>query len=71
MFCPRCGSNQSEELKFCKVCGANLHAVRQAVDSREPEGKFDWGTWIGDLKRSGEEARAKSSLSVTQVSRRR
>ncbi len=32
MFCPRCGSTQSDELKFCKSCGANLHAVRRAVD---------------------------------------
>ena len=43
MFCPRCGSSQSEELKFCKSCGANLYAVRQAVDTRETEKKFDWG----------------------------
>jgi hypothetical protein len=62
MFCPRCGSNQSEELKYCKVCGANLYAVRQAVDARETEGKFDWGTWIGDLKRSGEEAQRKVEI---------
>lgn len=57
MFCPRCGSNQSEELKFCKICGANLHAVRQAVDSRKPEGTFDWSkTWVADMTLSGEEA---------------
>ncbi|HEV7747560.1 MAG TPA: hypothetical protein VGO56_21355 [Pyrinomonadaceae bacterium] len=63
MFCPRCGSSQSEELKFCKVCGANLYAVRQAVDARETEGKFNWSTWITDLKLSGEEAqRRKAAL---------
>lgn len=63
MFCPRCGSSQSEELKFCKVCGANLSAVRQAVDSRETEGKFNWSTWIADLKVTGEEAqRRKAAL---------
>lgn len=33
MFCPRCGSTQSDELKFCKSCGANLHAVRKVVDA--------------------------------------
>jgi len=42
MFCPRCGSNQSEELKFCKACGANLSAVRKAVDTRESDEKFNW-----------------------------
>jgi len=41
MFCPRCGVNQSEELKFCKSCGANLYAVRQVVDSRETDEKAD------------------------------
>ena len=61
MFCPRCGSNQSEELKFCKVCGANLNAVRQAVDARETEGKFDWSNWIADLRLSGEEAQRRKA----------
>ena len=57
MFCPRCGSTQSDELKFCKACGANLYAVRQVVDNREPEKKFDWGnTWVADMLMSGEEA---------------
>ena len=41
MFCPRCGSNQSDDLKFCKVCGANLGAVRQAVEIRETGEKID------------------------------
>jgi hypothetical protein len=37
MFCPRCGFTQDEELKFCKSCGANLYAVRQAIDTRETD----------------------------------
>ena len=57
MFCPRCGSNQSEELKFCTVCGANLSAVRQAVEARPTGGKIDWSkTWVADMLLSGEEA---------------
>lgn len=57
MFCPRCGSNQSEGLKFCKVCGANLYAVRQVVDSRDTNEKFNWGkTWLAEMFMSGEEA---------------
>ena len=31
MFCPRCGSNQSEELKFCKLCGGLAEIVKQAA----------------------------------------
>ena len=50
MFCPQCGSQQSEELKFCKQCGANLNAVRQAVTTRDPGEKFDWSkTWVAEM----------------------
>jgi hypothetical protein len=58
MFCPKCGSTQDEELRFCKLCGANLFAVRQVVDNREPEDKFDWSkTWVAEMFRSSEETR--------------
>ena len=50
MFCPRCASEQSDELKFCKSCGANLYAVRQALTAREPDQAFDWSkTWVADM----------------------
>jgi len=56
MFCPQCGITQNEELKFCKSCGANLHAVRQAVTARETEEKFDWNkTWVAEMLLSSEE----------------
>lgn len=51
MFCPQCGANQSEELKFCNLCGANLRAVRQAVATRDTtDDKFDWSkTWVAEM----------------------
>jgi hypothetical protein len=50
MFCPRCATNQSEELKFCKSCGANLSAVRQVLEGRETAEKFDWNrTWVTEM----------------------
>jgi hypothetical protein len=51
MFCPQCGSTQSEELKFCKSCGANLQAVRLAVvASPESDEKFNWSrTWVAEM----------------------
>jgi hypothetical protein len=56
MFCPQCGANQSEELKFCNLCGANLQAVRQAVATRETGEKFDWSkTWVAEMFLSEEE----------------
>lgn len=56
MFCPRCGSTQSDDIRFCKACGANLGAVRRAVDSKG-SGKFDWKeTWISEMMLPSEEA---------------
>ena len=57
MFCPRCGSNQEADLKFCKVCGANLFAVRQVVDQRQTDEKINWNkTWVAEMFASSEEA---------------
>ena len=56
MFCPQCGSNQSDELKFCKSCGTNMESVRTAVVTRDAGGKFDWNkTWIAEMMLSHEE----------------
>ena len=58
MFCPRCGSNQSEELKFCTVCGANLYAVRQVVDTREVAEKIDHSKpWFAEMALSDAESK--------------
>ena len=55
MLCPRCSSNQSEDIKFCTFCGANLQAVREALDA--PEKKFDWSnTWVAEMFMSGQAA---------------
>jgi hypothetical protein len=55
MLCPRCGSNQSDEVKFCKSCGANLQAVRDVLAGREIGNKFEWGdTWVAEMFRSGQ-----------------
>ena len=64
MFCPRCGTSQSEELKFCKSCGANLSAVRQAVEGREAMEPFDWSrTWVTEMFLSaGERKRRNEQL---------
>ena len=56
MFCPQCGSTQGDDVKFCKSCGANLFAVRQAVATRETGEKFDWTkTWVAEMMLSGGE----------------
>src|SRR6266576_3677002 len=64
MFCPRCGSSQSDELRFCKVCGANLSAVRQVVDHPEAAEKVDWGkNWVAEVVHTqGESKRRKEEI---------
>jgi hypothetical protein len=55
MFCPQCGSTQSDELRFCKSCGANLQALRQVMASRETDEKFDWNkTWLAEMFQSSD-----------------
>jgi zinc ribbon protein len=57
MLCPRCGTNQSDEMKFCKVCGANLEAVRQALTNPEAMKRFDSSdAWLAEMFRSGQAA---------------
>ena len=36
MYCPKCGSNQSEGKRFCTVCGTNLQIVTQALSGQLP-----------------------------------
>lgn len=61
MFCPQCGSTQSDELKFCKSCGANLQAVRLAAASREDADKFDWSkTWVAEMFMSESERKRRN-----------
>ena len=56
MFCPQCGITQSDELKFCKSCGANLYAVRQVITARETGEEFDWSkSWIAEMFLSHDE----------------
>ncbi len=55
MFCPGCGFQVSDDLKFCKQCGANLRGAREAMTSSSTEEKPEWNkTWREPLQ---EEAR--------------
>lgn len=54
MFCPRCGNQTSDEIKFCKQCGANLRGVQEALTARGD--RFDWSkTWVADMFLTEEE----------------
>jgi hypothetical protein len=50
MFCPGCGFQVTDDLKFCRQCGSNLHGVREAMTSRSTREKFDWSkTWWAEI----------------------
>jgi hypothetical protein len=52
-------------MKFCNLCGANLSAVRQVVDTRETGEtgeKFDWNkTWMAEMFRSEDERKRRKA----------
>jgi hypothetical protein len=55
MLCPRCGSNQNDEIKFCTSCGANLQAVREALDAPGSGKHFDSAnSWMAEMFKSGQ-----------------
>jgi hypothetical protein len=57
MICPRCASNQGDDIKFCTSCGANLQAVREVLQPPDPAGKFNWNnTWVAEMFMSGQAA---------------
>jgi predicted phage tail protein len=62
MFCPGCGIQVSDDLKFCKQCGVNLRSAREAITASSTdstEEKFDLSkTWMEFLP---EEARKRLS----------
>ena len=56
MFCPGCGIQATDDLKFCRQCGANLHGAREGMMSRSTGEKFDWSkTWVADMFLSEDE----------------
>jgi hypothetical protein len=41
MFCPQCGTESPADLKFCRVCGANLRVIGKAVTLSEAIARSD------------------------------
>jgi len=38
VFCPGCGSENQDDLKFCTRCGTNLGVVADALEGKHPSG---------------------------------
>lgn len=65
MFCPGCGIQITEEIKFCKNCGANLRGVREAMMARGEQ--FDWSkTWVAEMFMTEEERERRRGVTPEQ-----
>jgi len=63
MFCPGCGIRVTDDLKFCRQCGANLRGVQEAMVSRTAGDKFDWSkTWVAEMFMSREESERRKGV---------
>ncbi len=51
MLCPRCSSNQSDDVKYCTFCGANLQAVREVMGLKDDQ-KSDGAQWWAEMFQS-------------------
>ena len=62
MFCPQCGNQANDEVKFCRKCGANLKGVQEAMTGRSAKG-FDWEkTWVKEMLMSQEERERRQGI---------
>jgi hypothetical protein len=67
MFCPECGIQASNELKFCRQCGVNLHGAREGMMSRSTGGKFDWSkTWVAEMFLTEEERERRRGVTAEE-----
>src|SRR5262245_33818432 len=50
MFCPGCGYQTSDDLKFCRQCGAKLRGVREALASASVDEQHNWSdSWAANI----------------------
>ena len=47
MFCPKCAAQNLDGASFCRVCGANISLVPQALTGQLPQALEDEGSKIG------------------------
>ena len=61
MFCPNCATQTTDEVKFCRKCGANLRGVQEAMTGRNKA--IDWDkTWVKEMLMSQEERERRQGI---------
>jgi zinc-ribbon domain len=54
MFCPKCAAQNVEGASFCRVCGANISLIPQALSGQLPQARPDYDIDFGrSRKRRG------------------
>jgi hypothetical protein len=67
MFCPGCGLQVNDDLRFCRQCGANLHGAREGMTSRPTGERFDWSkTWVADMFLTEEERERRRGVTAEE-----
>jgi len=65
IYCPECATQATDDVKYCKKCGTSLRGL-EALQSRNPDGQFDWSrTWVADMLRTEDErARRRAAMDI-------
>jgi hypothetical protein len=62
MFCPKCAAQNLDGASFCRVCGANISLVPQALSGQLQQANND-----ADLDRSGRRRKRRSEPGIEQA----
>ncbi|QQS41544.1 MAG: zinc ribbon domain-containing protein [Acidobacteriota bacterium] len=63
MFCPKCGTENPEEGKFCRKCGTDLSGVSRAIGNETHTGLDLMGVGYGDEINTGADGSSSGSWS--------
>src|SRR5437762_7713904 len=62
MFCPNCATQTTDDVKFCRKCGANLRGVQEAMTGLSAKA-IDWDkTWVKEMLLSQEERERRQGI---------
>jgi hypothetical protein len=62
MYCPNCATQITEDVKFCRKCGANLRGVQEAMTVHNSKA-IDWDkTWVKEMLMSQEERERRQGI---------
>ena len=63
MYCPSCGTEVSDQTKYCTKCGVNLRRVKGVLGKGGAGAKQgdDWGQFLSEERRARGEARKKKT----------